>query len=71
LLDRLERRLGQVNGRGACAHPDGAVRLASSALSAFAPDVRAHASGGPCLHASPGSAPDPVLPIPAYPEAEA
>jgi NADH:ubiquinone oxidoreductase subunit F (NADH-binding) len=71
LLDRLERRLGQINGRGACAHPDGAVRLASSALSAFAPDVRAHASSRPCLHAPPGSAPDPVLPIPAHAEAEA
>jgi NADH:ubiquinone oxidoreductase subunit F (NADH-binding) len=66
LLDRLERRLGEVNGRGACAHPDGAVRLAWSALSAFGPDVRAHASRRPCLHVPPGSVPHPVLPLPAY-----
>jgi NADH:ubiquinone oxidoreductase subunit F (NADH-binding) len=71
LLDRLERRLGQVKGRGACAHPDGAVRLASSALSAFAPDVQAHAASSPCLHVSPGSVPCPVLPIPAYAGTEA
>jgi NADH:ubiquinone oxidoreductase subunit F (NADH-binding) len=46
--DRLRYRLGMVNGRGACAHPDGAVRLAASALTAFADDVAAHAAGRPC-----------------------
>jgi NADH:ubiquinone oxidoreductase subunit F (NADH-binding) len=48
VLDRLRRRLGVVVGRGACAHPDGAVRLAASALSVFAHDVHAHAMGRPC-----------------------
>jgi NADH:ubiquinone oxidoreductase subunit F (NADH-binding) len=51
LLDRLQRRLGVIRGRGACRHPDGAVRLASSAVAAFATDVRAHAAGRPCLGA--------------------
>jgi NADH:ubiquinone oxidoreductase subunit F (NADH-binding) len=36
LLDRLHRRLGVIPGRGACSHPDGAVRLAASALRVFA-----------------------------------
>jgi NADH:ubiquinone oxidoreductase subunit F (NADH-binding) len=50
LLARLQRRLGEVNGRGACRHPDGAVSLVRSALSVFGPDVAAHERGGPCVH---------------------
>jgi NADH:ubiquinone oxidoreductase subunit F (NADH-binding) len=42
---RLERRLGQVRGRGACRHPDGAVRLVTSALDVFASEVELHAAG--------------------------
>ena len=49
---RLERRLATIPGRGACAHPDGAVRLARSALSAFGNDVRLHLAGRPCAYAS-------------------
>jgi NADH:ubiquinone oxidoreductase subunit F (NADH-binding) len=48
LLARLDRRLGVIPGRGACRHPDGAVRMAASALTAFAGDVRAHAAGHAC-----------------------
>jgi NADH:ubiquinone oxidoreductase subunit F (NADH-binding) len=51
VLERLDRRLGAITGRGACRHPDGAVRMAASALAAFAPDARAHAAGRPCLGA--------------------
>lgn len=47
-LGRLTRRLGLVRGRGACAHPDGAVGFAASALTAFADDVVRHVEGGGC-----------------------
>jgi NADH:ubiquinone oxidoreductase subunit F (NADH-binding) len=52
LPGRLNQRLRVIPGRGACRHPDGATRMAASALSAFAADVRAHAACQPCL--SPG-----------------
>lgn len=58
--DRLRKRLAVIAGRGACHHPDGAVRLAASALSVFAADVDDHLRHGPCprvLHT-------PVLPLP-------
>jgi len=64
VLDRLDRRLGQVGGRGACRHPDGAVRLARSALSAFAADVRSHLSRRACLAAWRGQPRQGVLPVP-------
>ncbi len=51
LMPRLHRRLGEVSGRGACRHPDGAVHLVRSALSVFAADVAAHEQGRPCSHA--------------------
>ena len=51
LLTRLHRRLNQVDGRGACRHPDGAVAMARSALRVFAADVEAHMTGRPCAHA--------------------
>ncbi len=50
LVPRLIRRLGQVNGRGACRHPDGAVRMVQSAIRVFADDVAAHGRGEPCAH---------------------
>jgi NADH:ubiquinone oxidoreductase subunit F (NADH-binding) len=42
---RIERRLGQIEGRGACGHPDGAVRLARSALAVFGDEIDRHARG--------------------------
>jgi NADH:ubiquinone oxidoreductase subunit F (NADH-binding) len=51
LMPRLDRRLREVNGRGACRHPDGAVQLVRSALGVFAADVRVHATGAPCGYA--------------------
>ncbi len=50
LLPRLDRRLREVSGRGACRHPDGAVSLVRSALTVFQADVQAHARGVPCPH---------------------
>jgi NADH:ubiquinone oxidoreductase subunit F (NADH-binding) len=44
-LARLERWLEQVRGRGACRHPDGAVRLIASAFQVFAREVELHAVG--------------------------
>ena len=60
-VEQLRYRLGMVSGRGACAHPDGAVRLAASALTVFADDVWAHASGRPCA----GARMAPVIRVPA------
>ena len=44
-LGLLRRWLGQVDGRGACAHPDGAVRLVRSALRVFGAELSEHAAG--------------------------
>jgi NADH:ubiquinone oxidoreductase subunit F (NADH-binding) len=58
-LERLPGRLEVISGRGACRHPDGAVRIAASAMSAFASDARAHAAGDPC-QAAQDRRPDPA-----------
>jgi NADH:ubiquinone oxidoreductase subunit F (NADH-binding) len=50
LMPRLLRRLGEVDGRGACRHPDGAVALVRSALAVFGADVARHERGQPCAH---------------------
>ena len=59
-LARLGRWGGQVEGRGACRHPDGSVRLARSALAAFRIDVEAHLGGRPCA----GSLGAGAIPVP-------
>ena len=64
LFGRLERRLGVVKGRGACGHPDGAVRLAASALATFSADASAHARHMPCAAARRDHPGPPVLPVP-------
>lgn len=57
----LDRWLTVIPGRGACRHPDGALRMLASAFPAFAADVAVHRSGRPCRAAgAPG-----VLPVPA------
>jgi NADH:ubiquinone oxidoreductase subunit F (NADH-binding) len=45
---RLPRWLDDVNGRGACRHPDGAVRFIVSALSVFADELEGHFGHGRC-----------------------
>lgn len=58
-LDLVERWLGQVDGRGACRHPDGAVRMIRSALAEFGREASLHAAGW-CS----ASCRDAVLPVP-------
>jgi NADH:ubiquinone oxidoreductase subunit F (NADH-binding) len=54
VVDRIVSRSTAVDGRGACRHPDGVVRLVRSALTVFGDDVRAHAEGRPCAgHTAP------------------
>jgi NADH:ubiquinone oxidoreductase subunit F (NADH-binding) len=48
LVERIWARADAIEGRGACRHPDGVVRLVRSALDVFADDVLAHAQGRPC-----------------------
>ncbi|MBV9411305.1 MAG: SLBB domain-containing protein [Acidimicrobiia bacterium] len=57
-VDRLIRWAGQVEGRGACHLPNGAVRLLRSGLAVFADEVDRHRSGQGCTGG------DAVLPVP-------
>ena len=59
-LREMRELPGEITGRGACAHPDGAVRLALSALAAFPHEVDLHLRGR-C--SAPGA--PPLLPVPA------
>lgn len=45
--------LPEVEGRGACRHPDGVVRLARSAMRVFATEIAAHHHQGPCAPSGP------------------
>jgi NADH:ubiquinone oxidoreductase subunit F (NADH-binding) len=58
-MSDLDRWLGVVPGRGACRHPDGAVRFVLSGLAVFAADLAEHRAGRPCA----GIAVPPVLPV--------
>jgi NADH:ubiquinone oxidoreductase subunit F (NADH-binding) len=62
-LDRLRFRMGMVNKRGACAHPDGVVTLVDTALRVFGGCVERHLAG----HGCPGLYRPPMLPVPAPP----
>ena len=44
-LDRLPRLQAQIARRGACAHPDGALRFVDSALTVFADEIAHHLTG--------------------------
>lgn len=63
LLDQLQRRLRLVAGRGACHHPDGATRMARSALITFADEVDAHLRWGQCAAAEHGVDARHLLPV--------
>jgi NADH:ubiquinone oxidoreductase subunit F (NADH-binding) len=47
---RVEQLATLVERRGACAHPDGTVRLVRSMLNTFADEVSLHASSGCSEH---------------------
>jgi len=56
---QVQRWARMVHGRGACRHPDGAVRFVESALEVFAGEFNRHASHLGCGHRVRG-----VLPVP-------
>ncbi|MEU4874495.1 NADH-ubiquinone oxidoreductase-F iron-sulfur binding region domain-containing protein [Streptomyces sp. NPDC021608] len=60
LTARLRRRTALLPDRGACRHPDGAARLAASALRAFRDDVERHLDGDAC----PAARQAPRVPVP-------
>ena len=55
-LGTLRRWLGQVDGRGACAHPSSTARLVRSALQVFGDELEQHAAGWCC-------GPNSILPV--------
>lgn len=63
-LDVARRTAVSVNGRGACAHPDGTTRFVLSALEVFTEDLAAHV-----FHSSCGRPVRGILPLPDGPEA--
>jgi NADH:ubiquinone oxidoreductase subunit F (NADH-binding) len=66
LLGRLRQRAGLLAGRGACRHPDGASRLAATALEVFAEDVQRHLTRRHC----PGADAPGLLEVPNTPGPE-
>ncbi len=47
-VERIDRLASLTSRRGACGHPDGAVRFILSAMRAFAAEFADHARHGPC-----------------------
>jgi NADH:ubiquinone oxidoreductase subunit F (NADH-binding) len=64
-VDRLVRWSHDVEGRGACRYPDGAVRFLRSSLMTFADDARFHARGRACA----GAHQPTFMPVPAVRQA--
>ncbi|HEY1488702.1 MAG TPA: NADH-ubiquinone oxidoreductase-F iron-sulfur binding region domain-containing protein [Micromonosporaceae bacterium] len=62
-IDSIRMSAGAVRGRGACSHPDGAVRFVLSALETFIDDIATH-----LLHTGCGRPVRGVLPLPATEE---
>jgi len=58
----VRRVAAAVRGRGACSHPDGAVRFVLSALDVFTDDLKAHLFRGSC-----GRPVGKFLPLPSVP----
>lgn len=52
LESRLVGLLAAIDGRGACAHPDGVARMVRTGLSVFAADLEAHLGGRRCAASS-------------------
>ena len=52
VLARLSALCDEIDGRGACRHPDGVVRFLRTALAVFAEDFNHHAAGHPCHYAA-------------------
>lgn len=61
----LARLMTLTTGRGACRHPDGAVRMIASALKVFAEELSDHARHGACEACERRA----ELPLPAWPGA--
>ncbi|MGX7826512.1 NADH-ubiquinone oxidoreductase-F iron-sulfur binding region domain-containing protein [Actinokineospora sp. 24-640] len=63
-LDRLRFRMARVDRRGACAHPDGVVRLVGSALRVFGDHIGLHLRHHGCPHSHRRS----YFPLPTLPD---
>ena len=59
---QIDRWLWMIDGRGACKHPDGAVRMIRSGIQVFAREIESHRHGGDCRR------PPPSLALPRYSE---
>jgi NADH:ubiquinone oxidoreductase subunit F (NADH-binding) len=59
--ERILRWASEIRGRGACHHPDGAVRLVTSGLSVFAAEIDSHREGE--CRARPAGLPLPAISV--------